>query len=352
MAYPDNPEIEAQREAIIAEQLLSALRQRSGKASLEFSEPLTRLTGGFETLTYRFQLTVESGDFAGPLVLRLFNQADVPDQSRREAAFQNALADLGYPVPRVVGQFDTGIIDWSFNVMERMAGHAMLAEIEQTEEAAVKVITWLAKIHTQLHQIPSGLVIAAVEKAGFPRDRFSMAARLRDLSRYVEDPVLVGLKPVFDWLVRHRPVEQEVPVVCHGDLHPGNIMVADGKVTGVIDWSGPAFADPELDVAATLTVIKVAAGELEPQLRPFLGPMAALYLKLYQENAPIDLDKVGYYEALRCFRTFTRATAFHTPDIQPSLVPHDQYPWSGEFAMQMARAQVKAVTGIEMPVTS
>ncbi|WP_089938214.1 phosphotransferase [Candidatus Entotheonella palauensis] len=352
IVYPDKSAGEALNETTVGDQLLAALRQRMGDASLEFSEPPTRITGGFETLTYGFRLSAVSGDFAGPLVLRLFNQTDAADQGRREEAVQNALAALGYPVPRVVGQFDAGINGRSFNVIKRIAGHAMTAEVGLTEEASVKVTTWLAKLHSQLHRIPSGPVIEAVEKAGFPRERFSMEARFRYMSRYFEDHALDGLKPAFDWLVRNKPAEQRRSVVCHGDFHPGNVMIEDGNVTGVIDWSAAAFADPEMDVAATLTVIKVAAGELEPKLRPFLDTMAALYLKVYQESTPIDPDKVLYYEAFRCFRTFTRATALHTPGLPPSLVPHDQYPWSGEFAMQMARAQVKEVTGIEMPMTS
>lgn len=347
--HPDKSEIEELNEVAIAAQLLTALRQRSGDTSLEFSELPRRIRGGFETLTYGFQLSVKSGNLAGPLVLRLFNQTSAINQSRREEAFQNALANLGYPVPQVVGQFDTGIVNRSFNVMERIAGHAMMDEIEWTQEAAVKYITWLAQLHTRLHQIPSGPVIEAVENAGFPQDRFSTQGRLYYMSRYFEEPTFQGLRPVFDWLVRNRPAEQEPPVVCHGDFHPGNIMVKDGKVAGVIDWPAAAFADPELDVAATLTLIKIGGGQQQPEMRPFLDTMAALYLKVYQESASLDLAKVRYHEAFRCFRAFTRATALHTPRIQPSLVPRDPYPWAGQFAMQMARAQVKDVTGIEMP---
>ena len=44
---------------------------------------------------------------------------------------------------------------------------------------------------------------------------------------------LAGLR----WLVAHRPAERARPVVCHGDLHPGNILVDDdGAVTAVLDY--------------------------------------------------------------------------------------------------------------------
>lgn len=109
IVYPDKSAGEALNETTVGDQLLAALRQRMGDASLEFSEPPTRITGGFETLTYGFRLSAVSGDFAGPLVLRLFNQTDAADQGRREEAVQNALAALGYPVPRNPMESDQGV---------------------------------------------------------------------------------------------------------------------------------------------------------------------------------------------------------------------------------------------------
>ena len=38
------------------------------------------------------------------------------------------------------------------------------------------------------------------------------------------------------------------PVMTHGDLTPGNVLVADGRLTGVIDVGGLGPADPALDL--------------------------------------------------------------------------------------------------------
>jgi len=38
-------------------------------------------------------------------------------------------------------------------------------------------------------------------------------------------------------------------VLCHNDLGIEHILVADGKVTGIIDWGGVALADPSCDFA-------------------------------------------------------------------------------------------------------
>ena len=37
-------------------------------------------------------------------------------------------------------------------------------------------------------------------------------------------------------------------VMAHGDLIPGNVLVCDGRLAGVIDVGGPGPADPALDL--------------------------------------------------------------------------------------------------------
>ena len=179
-----------------------------------------------------------------------------------------------------------------------------------------------------------------------------MTVRLGYMARYFQDEALSGLRPGYEWLVDNRPAERESPAVCHGDFHPSNIMVNNGEVTGVIDWPGAAFADPELDVATTLVLIKVAAGQVEPQARPILEPFANQYLEAYRGLARLDLEKVRYYEAMRCFRAFTRGSAVHTPGIDPALQPRDQYPWGGDYAMRALRARLQEITGVELPLPS
>lgn len=337
-------------DAAIADQLLAALRQLSGDSNLDYTETPQRLTGGYETLTYGFQLSAESGELSGPLILRLFNNPGDTDQSRRESAFQNSLADLGYPVPRVVAQFDDGIANRPFNVMERIEGAPMMDEASLDPENIGRVIDWLATVHTRLHQIPSAPVIEAVEKAGFSLARFSLDGRLRYMQRYFEGDTFDALRPGFDWLIANRPAERESPSVCHGDFHPGNIMVKDGEVTGVIDWPGAAFADPEFDVGSSVVLLKVGAAMIDPAAVPFAQQMVSMYLKRYNELSPLDMGKLDYYEALRNFRAFIRGTALRTPGVDPELAPRDQYPWASEFATHALQARLAEITGINLPL--
>jgi len=48
------------------------------------------------------------------------------------------------------------------------------------------------------------------------------------------------------------PVAQaNPPVLLHGDFWPGNVILRDGEVVGVIDWEDAAIGDPLADLAST-----------------------------------------------------------------------------------------------------
>lgn len=337
-------------DATVGSQLLAALRQRTGVTELEYEEIPQRITGGMETLTYGFSLSAPPENLSGKLILRLFGKPGDVNQSRREAAFQNSLADLGYPVPRVKGSFESGIDDRPFNIMERIPGAPMMDQADLEPANVERIVGWFASIHARLHKAPSAPVIKAVAEAGFPQEQFSLDGRLKFMAHYFEGDMFSGLRPGFEWLVANKPEEQETPAVCHGDFHPGNIMVDGEKVTGVIDWPGAAFADPEFDVGTTLVLIRVGGAQLEPEMLPVFHQIADLYLHRYKQDSPLSMEKVNYYEALRSFRAFTRSTALLTHGVDPALVPRDHYPWSGDFAMQQMQSRLKQITGIDLPL--
>lgn len=68
---------------------------------------------------------------------------------------------------------------------------------------------------------------------------------------------------------RFRQLPREDPdVMCHGDLIPSNVVVADGRVTGVLDTGGFQAADPALDLVAAWHLF---ADEQRDEIRTALG---------------------------------------------------------------------------------
>jgi aminoglycoside phosphotransferase (APT) family kinase protein len=49
------------------------------------------------------------------------------------------------------------------------------------------------------------------------------------------------------------PVHVGPPVWLHGDLHPGNLVVRDGRLAGVIDWGDLTSGDPAADLQVAWT---------------------------------------------------------------------------------------------------
>lgn len=51
------------------------------------------------------------------------------------------------------------------------------------------------------------------------------------------------------------------PVWVHGDLQPGNVLVADGRLTAVIDFGCTGLADPAVDLIAAWYLLTAGARE-------------------------------------------------------------------------------------------
>jgi aminoglycoside phosphotransferase (APT) family kinase protein len=67
------------------------------------------------------------------------------------------------------------------------------------------------------------------------------------------------------------PVWDRPPVWVHGDLHPANLVVADGRIVAVVDFGDLTAGDPATDLmvawallpAAERPTLRAAAGEVD-----------------------------------------------------------------------------------------
>jgi hypothetical protein len=84
-----------------------------------------------------------------------------------------------------------------------------------------------------------------------------------------------------------RSIDAERPEVpIHGDFYGGNLIVADGRIAGVIDWSDAHLSHPEQEVAwATWEFCQNDAGD------DLIDDRAEAFLRTYIDNggpAPVD----------------------------------------------------------------
>jgi hypothetical protein len=156
---------------------------------------------------------------------------------RAEAA---ALAELdGHGVaPKLIDVVDcdgrTGL------VLERLGGQDMLALLQRRPWQVFGLARALATAQLAVHavRVPGGL----------PNLREVLTARIGDAGLPVH---------LRDFAVRVLDGLPDGDRVCHGDYHPGNVLVAADRVS-VIDWVGAARGVPEADHARTLLLLRRA----------------------------------------------------------------------------------------------
>jgi len=134
---------------------------------------------------------------------------------------------------------------------------AALEEAIADPDVLAAVPRMLARIQAGLHSLPSSRLVEALTEAGADASNLTPFRLLDDILRWAETTGLEDLRPLAGWLDQHRPEPPESPAICHGDFHPGNVMVDGGEVTGVIDWANVMLGHAEFDVAFTRFALSI-----------------------------------------------------------------------------------------------
>jgi aminoglycoside phosphotransferase (APT) family kinase protein len=303
----------------IVRSLLNYLRSRTAGRVLAYAEGAVRMSGGYDATIFRFSLQGAPDPFSGPLVLRLFHATVDAQRAPREAAVQNALAELGYPAPRVfLVEARIEPLGGPFLIMERMRGRALGSEFEglsikglgqtldtlrQLPHIRREVLRLWDEAQTRLHALPVSGFVDSVERAGFSRENFTFDSQFASLRASAEEFGLNELHPAFDWLGVHQPHRSETLAICHGDFQPLNILADHGRLTGVIDWVKATIADPAFDYGAALAIfatvpIRVPAG-LQRGLRALMNNLARAHSRRCR-SLPESEAALRYYQTFNC----------------------------------------------------
>ena len=301
--------IEQRAETELDRALLRVLRSATGTTAVAFAEPPRPLTGGYWAQLVAFQLTGAPVSWQGELVARV-----MPDPwiAAKETAVQSAMADHGYPTPTVhaAGGPDDGL-GQAFMVMDLAPGAPLLTGLNGAR--ALVALPRLARY------LPDLLATTMAQLHGLDpqpvRDRLVRAG----IREHGLAPVLDGLRAgggkcnradlvaAADWLRAHPPkLAQEV--VCHGDLHPFNLLVTpDGHVT-VLDWSAALLAPALYDVAFTNLILSEPPVAVPAALRPMVRAAGRALARRFRRNyaravgGTLDRQALAWCEAVICLR--------------------------------------------------
>jgi aminoglycoside phosphotransferase (APT) family kinase protein len=234
----------------------------------------------------------------------------------KEAEVQRAVAAQGFPTPRVwqSGPDETTGGWWS--IMEYCPGASLLAGLDgiaamRRAPSLLRTLpAQLAETMAALHRLAPEPVTAAVSAAA-PEVAWSVGDLLDHLRTGAVAAGRTDVADALDRLAADTPAS-EGAVLCHGDLHPFNILDHDGALT-VIDWTGAVVADPCFDLAFTELLLANPPLALPRPLEPVASRAGRLLARRFvaaygRANPTVSLDRLEWFRALHGARVVIETT--------------------------------------------
>jgi aminoglycoside phosphotransferase (APT) family kinase protein len=200
-----------------------------------------------------------------------------------EAQHAEAARVAGAPAPRLLGIEQ--VAGRSASVWERVEGPSMWQQVVDRPDRSAELGRLLADVHHALFVL--------VPPVTLPRQRDRLVSKIRVTAATVD----ASLARALDFL----PPQAGTPRLCHGDLHPSNVLLGrDGPM--IVDWFDASRGDPIADVArSSLTLL--SDGAHPPRHLPgsdsaTLGVLTDAYLAHLGEHVEIDHDLLAHWQAV------------------------------------------------------
>jgi aminoglycoside phosphotransferase (APT) family kinase protein len=216
-------------------------------------------------------------------------------------------------------------------VMEFIDGEPLSPENPKTPEI-------LGRTQACLHNIDPHPLIKVLRNKGIDDQRYRLGGQLLSLNERINESGLKWLSEAFRWLDLETPSEPEKPSIIHGDLHPMNIMVKEGEVTGILDCPNFQIGEPAMDVGFTLLLIRATSLRIIEQVP--MDDFIDRYLEAYRKISDLDERNLEYYIALRAVRALQEGVDGQKIWTQPQIVQNlvkivkeitdlaIEYPWA------------------------
>lgn len=198
--------------------------------------PLQAIDAGWDNAMFRL------GDH---LAVRLPRRAVAATLIVHEQLWLPRLADhISLPVPNLhrVGAPALGY-PWHWSVVQWLPG-ATADECEPRPSEAKRWGSFLRSLHAPA---PSDAPTNPLRGVPLHQRATALEARIQRL-RATTNSITRQVQQIWDDALR-APIDAG-PTWLHGDLHPRNVLVDAGAITGVIDWGDMTSGDPATDLAS------------------------------------------------------------------------------------------------------
>lgn len=222
----------------------------------------------------------------GEKVLRVLRNPEAEKELKAEMSVMQALKAKGKAVPAVYEYLTVN--GMPAVVMERIHGITMTDDIQKNPMALFSQADKLAKLHTDVCDSSTGLGLFSIkQRAEFLIPKAEM---LDADTKAFALKVLEGLG--------------EGNEICHGDFHPGNILLSNGKYY-IIDWFGATSGRKISDIAHSYLLLKNVPripgmpGFQFLVMKLFGGILAGRYLKACYKLSPFDWEEFSSWMVVR-----------------------------------------------------
>ena len=231
------------------------------------------------------------------LALRFPRIGWAAESPAREATWLPRLAPhlpLEVPAPVALGAPDHGY-PWAWTVVPWLEGHAPRRERVGADCDGVPWVGLAADLGAFL------VALRSVDASGGPRkppgqrgsDLSTADAWVREWTERAGDRVDRGAVLAAWEESLAAPVWDGPPVWVHCDVHPGNVLVRDGRLSAVIDWGGLGTGDPAIELNAAWTFLPPGA---VATYRDALGLEGAAWLRGRGWALQPAISGLTYYE--------------------------------------------------------
>jgi aminoglycoside phosphotransferase (APT) family kinase protein len=199
-----------------------------------------------------------------------------------EARYAEAARGAGAPVPRLLGMEQ--IDGRAASVWELVEGQSMWQHVIDRPARSTELGRLLAELQLSLFGVVPPITL--------PRQRDRLASKIRRAAR-----VDASLARALDVL----PPQTSSPRLCHGDLHPSNVLLGrDGPM--IVDWFDASRGDPMADIARSSVTLLGDGAEPPRHLpgsdRATLSVLTDAYLARLGEQLEIDPDLLARWQAV------------------------------------------------------
>jgi aminoglycoside phosphotransferase (APT) family kinase protein len=200
-----------------------------------------------------------------------------------EARYAEAARAVGAPAPSLLGIEQ--IRGRPASVWEWVHGVSMWQQVVDRPARSAELGRRLAEVQLELFEL--------VPPVTLPDQRDRLTSKIRRSAASIDASLGQALELL--------PERTATPRLCHGDLHPSNvIMSADGPV--IVDWFDAARGDRVADVARSLLTL-LADGAATPSHLPgadrqTLAVLTQAYLSRLQESLDIAPALLSRWQAI------------------------------------------------------